>query len=62
MLMAYSDYESFNDYLDEINEPVVIFGMTYLASKVLYETDPIAYRVMLSDYESEIDDKYAYGE
>lgn len=61
-MMAYSDYESFNDYLDEINEPVVIFGMTYNASKVLYETDPIAYRVMFSDYMDSIDDHYAFGE
>ena len=62
MLYEYSYYEEFNDYLDEVTEPVEIFGMKYNASKVLYETDPIAYRVMLSDYESEIDDKYAFGE
>ena len=62
MLMAYSDYEQFNDYVDEVHEEIEIFGMKYNASRVLYETDPIAYRVMLSDYQSEIDDHYAFGE
>jgi hypothetical protein len=62
MLMAYSDYEQFNDYIDEINQPIEILGMKYSPSKVLYETDPIAYQVILSEYESEIDDKYAFGE
>ena len=59
---SYVGYEAFNDYLDEVNPEIIINGMSYLPSKVLYETDPIAYRVMLSDYESEIDDKYAFGE
>lgn len=42
------------DYLDEIEEPVVVCGMTYSASRVLQECDHTAFRCGLGDYESEI--------
>jgi len=64
MLYEYLDgsYEGFNDYLDEVNPEIIINGMSYLPSKVLYETDPIAYEVEYNDYLNNIDDKYAFGE
>lgn len=42
--------ESFNDFLDETTDPVVILGISYSPSKVLKETDPIAYKCGLVDY------------
>jgi len=60
----YEGYEAFNDYIDETHPEIIILGMSYLPSKVLYETDPIAYRVMFSDYESEFnyeDWNWLYG-
>ena len=59
---SYVGYEAFNDYLDEVNPEVVINGYSYFASRVLYETDPVAYEVEYNDYLNNIDDKYAFGE
>jgi len=42
------------DYIDEIEEAVVVCGMSYSASRVLQECDPTAFRCGLGDYESEI--------
>lgn len=36
-------YSQWDDYIDEVNGPVVILGMEYTASRVLKEMDPIAY-------------------
>ena len=47
-----SDYD---DYIDEINGDVEILGMSYSASRVLQEIDPIAYRCGLSDYADTLD-------
>jgi hypothetical protein len=47
------DYEieaQFKEYLDECYPPLKIGDMQYLISYALYELDPIAYRVGLSDY------------
>jgi hypothetical protein len=64
MLYNYFDevYEAFNDYLDEANPEIIINGISYLPSKVLYETDPVAYEVAYNDYSIDTDDKYAFGE
>ena len=59
---SYVGYEAFNDYLDEVNPEIIINGMSYLPSKVLYETDPIGYEVEYNDYLDNIDDKFAFGE
>jgi len=53
-----TDYEleqHFNDLLDEVYGTVMIAGMEYDTSYALRECDPIAYRVALSDYESELE-------
>ena len=47
------DYEieaQYQDMLDESNKPIMIAGVERDYSRVLYEVDPIAYRVGLSDY------------
>lgn len=42
------------DYIDEVHDTVVVFGMSYNASSVLQECDPVAFRCGLGDYESKI--------
>lgn len=42
----------FDDFLDETYEEYSIAGVSLLPSQILKETDPIAYRVALSDFES----------
>ena len=42
---------AYDDFLDEVCEPVVIGSLTYSPSQVLKAVDPIAYRVGLSEFE-----------
>lgn len=42
-----SDYDN---YIDELEGDVTICGMSYSASRVLSEIDPIAYRCGFADY------------
>jgi hypothetical protein len=54
------DYEieqSYSDLLDDIYPSYVINGMEYMPSDILKNCDPIAYRVGLSDYESELEEE-----
>lgn len=44
---------NFDDYLDECEEEVEIFGTSFRASQILYEMDYTMYRCMLVDYQSE---------
>ena len=43
--------EQFDEMLDETNEHIKIGNLTYLPSQVLKNTDPIAYRIALSEFE-----------
>lgn len=45
----------FNDFLDGCCESVTIADMVFYASDILKSCDPIAYRCMKSDYESNYD-------
>ena len=45
----------FDEYLDECNETVNVFGMEFYPSDILKNCDPIAYRCAKSDYESNFD-------
>lgn len=45
----------FDEFLDEIEEPVKVCGMELYPSDVLKNCDPIAYRCAKSDYESSYD-------
>lgn len=47
--------EEYNDYIDEIYEPVKVAGMKFNVSRILEEIDPVAWRCGKSDYESELD-------
>jgi chaperonin cofactor prefoldin len=45
----------FDEFLDEIGQPVNVCGMKFYPSDILKSCDPIAYRCSKSDYESNID-------
>jgi len=51
----YEIEESYKMMLDDVYGTVTIAGMVYDTSYALRECDPIAYRVGLSDYESELE-------
>jgi hypothetical protein len=51
--LEYNTNEDFNSYIDEANEQVQIFELTYRASEVLFMVDRQAYRELLADYEPE---------
>ena len=44
--------DAYDEWLDDIYEPVNIAGYTYLASVALRLVDPIAYRVGRADWEA----------
>lgn len=47
------EYEAeklYDEFLDEVNPMITICGMEYCPSKVLEDTDPIAYRCLFSDW------------
>lgn len=43
-------HERYDDMIDEVSGDVVIGSLTYSASRVLKEVDPIAYRVGFSEW------------
>jgi hypothetical protein len=57
--LEYRDSEEFNDFLDQSNDPVRIFDLTYTASEVLYAVDYQAYVDMLGSYSTEEADEPA---
>jgi hypothetical protein len=42
--------ERFNEFLDEVNPTVIICGLEYEPSDVLKSTDPVGYRVLMSNW------------
>ena len=51
-----SKEQEFADYLDEIYGDIDVCGLSYPASRVLADVDPIAYRTAFSDWENEQED------
>ncbi len=47
--------EEYDDFLDEIDGEIKVGGLTFMASDIIKNCDPTAYRVGKSDYESDID-------
>lgn len=45
--------ERFDEMLDELYEPMRIGELTFYPSDVLYTLDPIAYRIEVSEFETE---------
>ena len=42
--------EIFDEFLDDITEPVDIFGVKYDVSRILKELDPIMYNIGMDEY------------
>jgi len=51
--LSYKSYIEFNDWIDEQNDAVRIFELEYKPSEVLFHIDRVAYRDLLSGYESD---------
>ena len=45
----------FDEFLNEVESPVVIYGMEFLPSDILKSCDPVAYRCAKNDFESNYD-------
>ena len=54
---AFARRMEFEDYLNDSFGRIEICGTIFFASDILKECDPIAYRVYLSDFESEMEDE-----
>jgi hypothetical protein len=54
---AFARRMQFEDYLNDSYGRIEICGMVFFPSDILKECDPVAYRVYLSDFESEIEDE-----
>jgi len=48
--------QSYRDMLNEVFGTVLVAGYEYETARALEELDPIAYRIGLSDYESQIEE------
>jgi hypothetical protein len=48
--------EAFDEMLDECYEPFKIGEMTFYASDILRDCDPIAYRIAVGEYEDKDED------
>lgn len=46
----YKALNMYRDYLDEVNDVVVVCGMSYNPSRVLEELDPIAFNCGFADW------------
>jgi Abortive infection C-terminus len=62
MRIEYEESGDFNFYIDETNEQVLIFDLTYRPSEVLFMVDQEAYRDLLASYKSEDIDSIAAPE
>ena len=49
--------QAYNEMLDEVYGTVNIAGYEYDTSRALKEIDPIAYRVGMNDYESQLEEE-----
>ena len=52
--LEYNDNPEFNDFLDESNDTIIISGLKYTPSEVLYNIDREAYREFLQDFQDEV--------
>jgi hypothetical protein len=57
--MNHERNEKFDEWIDDIYEPITLGALTFYASDILYKCDPIAYRCSVSDWESELESEDA---
>lgn len=48
--LIYGNFETFNDYIDDLNSEVVVSGISMRPSEALFMTDQSAYRELLIEY------------
>jgi len=49
------DDAQFDDFLDDVEQSVTIYGMEFYPSDILKHCDPVAYRCAKADYEANFD-------
>jgi hypothetical protein len=49
----YGDHTAFDQWTDEVHEPVAIYASTYQASEILFRVDPIGYEEQREVFETE---------
>ena len=54
--------EMFDEFLNEVYEPITFGYLTFYPADIIKELDPIAYRCGLADYESDLIDRGEYAE
>ena len=50
--LEYEDNPDFNNWIDDVHEPVRIFEVECRASEVLFQVDQEAYRIYLAEYDT----------
>ena len=58
---AFEDYPEFNDYIDEVCEPIQVFDLDYRPSEVLFYVDQEAYRDKFAQFEGELSASQSEG-
>lgn len=51
-----TDHDLYDEWLDEVYEPVTFGYMTFYASQIIKELDPIAYRVGFAEWQDMINE------
>lgn len=51
--LRYEEHEDFNQYLDDTENDVIIAGVTFRASEVLFTMQKETYRIALTDYQTQ---------
>jgi hypothetical protein len=54
--MSIGRADRFDEYLDQIHEEYSMGWLTFTPSQILFNCDPIAYRIALSEFEDEEED------
>lgn len=53
IIPSYFEHPEFNEYIDELHEPITIFNGSYKASEILLRFDPQIYKDVLDDFLNE---------
>ena len=53
-------YDLYDEMLDDVHEDICLFGVSYLASDLLKQIDPIRYEVGLEDYLHTLHEDYLW--
>jgi hypothetical protein len=51
----YDENEEFNEYVDEVHGPILIFDIEFRPSEILYQMEPESYRIYAAEFDKEAD-------